>query len=66
MCPPIGLESAGGISKFVAQITRMDANLIGYWMAGQLKTMRSSVMRNNKSRIGDMTLRRILMIPCEM
>ena len=39
---------------------------MGYYMAGQLRTIRSSVICKNKSRIGDMTVRRVLMIPCKI
>ena len=35
-------------------------------MSVQVGTMRSSVMYKNKFIIGDMTLRKILMVPCEM
>ena len=39
---------------------------MGYWMAGQVRTTRSSVTYKNKSRIGFMTLISILMIPCDI
>ena len=44
----------------------MDVILVGYWVAGQLRTMGISVMHKRKFRKGDMILMRVLMIPCEM
>ena len=40
--------------------------MIGYWVAVQIRTMRSSVIYKSKLRMGDMTLRRFLMISCEI
>ena len=37
-----------------------------YWVAVQVRTMRSSVMYKNKFRMVDMTLRRVLRILCGM
>ena len=50
----------------VVQITRMDVILVGYWMAGQVRTMMSSVMYKSKLKMGEKILRRVLMMPCEM
>ena len=50
--------------QFVAQIYSMDAILMGYWVAFQVRTMRSSVVYKRKFIMGCMTLRRVLMIPC--
>ena len=38
--------------------------LMRYWMTVQVRIMRSSVMCKNKLIIGDMTLKRILIVPC--
>ena len=56
----------GEMSQFVAQTPRMDEILMGYYMANQVRTRRSSVIYNNKFIMGYMTLRRIIIIPCEM
>ena len=40
--------------------------MMGYWVAVQISTMRSSVIHKSKLRMGDMTLRRFLMISCEI
>ena len=58
--------SVGGTRKFFGQTPIMDAILMGYWVAGHVRTMMISVMYKSKSRMGDMTLRRFLMIKCEM
>ena len=39
---------------------------MGYWVVEQVRTTRISVMYKCKFRMGDMTLRRVVMIPCEM
>ena len=39
---------------------------MGYWVVGQVRTMISSVMYNSRFRMGNMILRRVLVIPCEM
>ena len=44
----------------------MDAMLMGYWVSGQPRTMRISVMYKSKLRMWDMTLRILLVIPSEM
>ena len=63
---PISSTSIGGTRQFLAQISSMNAILMGYWVAVQLSTMRSGVMYKSKFIIGDMTLMRFLMIQCEM
>ena len=52
--------------KFVSRIPRMDVILMGYWMEGQVSTMRSSITCKNKLRMWGIILRRIIMITCEM
>ena len=42
--PPISSVSGGGIRKMVIQIPSIDVIFMGYWMAGQVSTMMSSVM----------------------
>ena len=42
----------------------MDKILMGYWVASQVRTMSISVMYDIKLRMGDTTLRRVIMIPC--
>ena len=64
--PPISFAPVGGMRHFVAQITSMDAILMGYWVVDQERTMRISVMHKSKLRMGGITLRRVLIIPCEM
>ena len=66
LCPTISSTSVGGKRQFVAQIPSMDAILMGYWVADQVSTMKSSVIYKSKFRIGDITLRRVLIIPCEI
>ena len=39
---------------------------MGYLIVGQARTIRSSVINENKFKISIMALRSILMIPCEM
>ena len=39
---------------------------MGYWVAGQVKPMISSVMYKSKFSMVNMILRRILTIPCKM
>ena len=39
---------------------------MGYWVAGQLRTMGISVIYNIKFRKGNMILGRVLIIPCEI
>ena len=41
----------------------MDVILMGYWVSVQVSTIMSSVMYKSKYRMGDMILRRVLMIP---
>ena len=40
--------------------------LMGYWMVGEVRTIRIIVMFKNNLRMGDMTLGRTYMIPCKM
>ena len=62
----ISSEFVGGMRQFVAQILSMDAIFLGYWVAGQVKTMISSVMYNSKFIMGYMPLSRVLIISFEM
>ena len=62
LCPTISSASVGGISQFVVQIYSMDAILMGYWVAGQMRNMTSSVMYKSNFRMGNMILRRFIMI----
>ena len=62
----ISSASIGGMRQFVSQIPLMGVILMRYWMVGQERNMRSTVMCKNKLITGDFTLRRILMIIFEM
>ena len=59
---PTGSAYFSGMRHFVDKITSMDEIFMGYWMAGQVRTIRSSIIYKNKM----ITLRRNLMIPCVM
>ena len=39
---------------------------MGYWIAGQVRTMMRSVMQKSDLRMGENILRRVLMMPCEV
>ena len=52
MCPPISYASVGGISQLLFQINSIYAIFMGYWMAGQVSTMTSSVIYKVKFIIG--------------
>ena len=58
--------SVGGIRQLIVQITSMDMILMGYWMAGQVRTTIISVMYKRKFRMGNMILRMFLMMPYDM
>ena len=62
--PTISSMFVGGMRHFVSQIPSMDLILMGYWVAIQVSTMRSNFMLESKFRMGDMTLRKVLMILC--
>ena len=66
LCQPISSASIGGIRKLVVKIPRMDTILMGYWMAGQVRTTIISVMYKRKFRMGNMILRMFLMMPYDM
>ena len=51
---------------FVAQIPRIDVILTGYWMEGHVRTIRSSLIYKYTLITGDMTIRIILVIQCDM
>ena len=63
---PISPASFGGTRNFVFQIPSMDKILMGYWVVGHVRTIRSSVMYKSKFRMGDKTLSIIVMIACEI
>ena len=63
---PISYVSVGRMRNIFNQISSMDAMLMGYWVSGQPRTMRISVMYKSKLRMWDMTLRILLVIPSEM
>ena len=52
--------------QFFAKIPRMDEILTGYWMAGQVRTMGSSVIYKNKLSMEGIILGRTLIIPCDI
>ena len=54
------------MGQFVDQLPSMYAIFMGYWVLVQVRTISSSVLYKSKFRMGDMTLRRFVMIPCEM
>ena len=64
--PPISPKSVVGKRQLISKIPSRDAILMVYWVAVQVRTMRSSVMYKNKFRMVDMTLRRVLRILCGM
>ena len=64
LCLPISSAFVSGIRQFLVQIPIMDKVLIGYWVAGQVRNMMSRVMYKSKFMMGNMILRRVLMIPC--
>ena len=66
LCLPISYVYVGGIRQFVVQIPSMNVILMGYRVAGQVRTMMSSIMYHSKFRTGNMILRSVLMIMCEM
>ena len=51
LCQSISSAYIGVIMQLVVQIPRMDMILMGYWMAGQVRTMTSSVMYKSKLRM---------------
>ena len=53
---PTSFMSVGGMSQFVSQIPRMDAILMGYWMAGQMSTTMSSVIYKSDLTTGKKSL----------
>ena len=64
LCLPISSASVGGIRQFIFQIPIIDETLMGYWIAGQVRTMIRSVMCKSSSIMGENILRRVLIIPC--
>ena len=52
--------------QFLSQIYKVDEIMTGHSMMVQVRTMISTVIYNNKFRIGGMTLRIILTVPYEM
>ena len=66
MCLPISSASVGGIRQLVFQIPSMDVVLMGYWVASLVRAVMISVMYKSKFSMGDMILRRVLMISCEV
>ena len=52
LCQPICSAFIGGIRQLVVQITRMDANLMGCLMAGQVRNMMSSLKYKIKFNMG--------------
>ena len=52
MCSTISYLYFGGIRKLVVQIPSMDMILTGYWTAGQVRNMISSIMYKSKVSIG--------------
>ena len=60
----ISYASISGIRQFIVQIPRIDATVMGYWIAGQARTIMRSVMCKSNLRMGEKYLRRILMMPC--
>ena len=62
--PTISSMFVGGMRPFVSQIPSMDVILMGYWVAIQVSTMRSNFMLKSKFRMGDMNLRKVLIISC--
>ena len=66
LCHPISSASVGGTRQFVFQITSMDVIFVGYWVAGQARAMMSRVMYKSNFIIGNMIIRKVFMIPCDM
>ena len=63
LCLTIGSMSFGGIMRLSAQIPRIYVTLMGYWIAGQVRTRMMSVMCKINFRMGENILRRVLVIP---
>ena len=55
-----------GTRQFVVQIPSMDEILMRYWVEVQARTTRISIMYKSKFRMGEMRIRRFLMITCEV
>ena len=52
LCLPIIFESVSGISQFIVKILRIDTTLMGYCIAGQVRTMMRSIMcKSNLSMV---------------
>ena len=58
--------SAHHFRVFVVQIPSLDVIFMGYCMAVQVRTMISIVMYKSKFRVGDMILRRVLVMLFEI
>ena len=64
LCLTISSASVGGIRQSIFQILRIDATLMGYCIASQVRTMTRSIMCKSNLRMGENILRRVFMIPC--
>ena len=64
LCTTISYVSVCGIRQLIVQIPRIYATLMGYWIAGQARTMMRSVMCKSNLRMGENILWRVLMMPC--
>ena len=56
ICLTTSSASVGVIRQLVFQIPRLDEILIGYWMAGHVRTMVNSVMYKSKLKMGEKSL----------
>ena len=66
LCLSISSASVLGIRKFILQIPRIYATLMGHWIAGQLRNMMRIVMCKSNLRMGENILTRVLMMLCEV
>ena len=64
LCLSISSASVLGIRKFILQIPRIYATLMGHWIAGQLRNMMRIVMCKSNLRMGENIISRFLMNPC--
>ena len=63
-CLNISYGDVGEIRQLILQRPKIDETLMGYWIAGQVRTIMISVMCKSNLRMGENILRSVLMMPC--